>query len=106
MRVLIDECTPTRLRLHLPGHDVYTVRYMGWAGKKNGELLSLMTANGFTVLLTVDQSVRHQQNLTTAGVAVVVLIGPSNKYSDLLPLMPAACAALAAIRPGDVIEIR
>jgi hypothetical protein len=33
---------------------------MGWAGKKNGELLALMGADGFDVLLTVDQNIRHQ----------------------------------------------
>jgi hypothetical protein len=29
---------------------------MGWSGKKNGELLQLMTGQGFEVLLTVDQT--------------------------------------------------
>jgi len=40
-------------------HDVRTIREMGWAGK-NGELLALMGADGFDVLLTVDQNIRHQ----------------------------------------------
>lgn len=105
MRVLLDECVPHRLRNYLPGHAVMTVRYMGWSGKKNGELLALMTANGFEVLLTVDQALQHQQNLAAAGVAVILLVAASNQLPDLIPLMPAACAALATIRPGDVIEI-
>jgi hypothetical protein len=29
---------------------------MGWAGKKNGELLRLMNQEGFTILLTTDQN--------------------------------------------------
>ena len=105
MRVLLDECVPHRLRHHLPGHAVFTVGYMGWRGQKNGALLALMAANGFEVLLTTDQSVRHQQNLTAAGVAVVVLAADTNDVADLIPLMPAACAALATIKPGDVVEI-
>jgi hypothetical protein len=41
MRVLLDECLPRKLKNDLAGHDVRTVPDMGWAGKKNGELLQL-----------------------------------------------------------------
>jgi hypothetical protein len=68
MRILLDECVPRRLRQELPGHDVRTVQELGWSGKKNGELLQLMAGQGFEVLVTVDQSIRHQQNLQAAGV--------------------------------------
>jgi hypothetical protein len=105
VRVLLDECVPHVLRHHLPGHTAATVAYMKWQGVKNGALLALMAANGFEVLLTVDQSLRHQQNLKAADVAVVLLTAPSNDPSDLAPLMPAACAALTTIKPGDVVEI-
>jgi len=105
MRILIDECAPRRLRQHLPGHDVRTVHDMGWAGKKNGELLKLMAADGFEVLVTVDQNIRHQQNLAPLGVAAIVLIAPTNRLADLLPLMPSAQSALTSIKPGDVVEI-
>ena len=105
MRILLDECVPRRLRRELPGHDVHTVPEMGWSGKKNGELLQLMSGEGFAVLLTVDQSIRHQQNLQAAGVAVVVLVSPSNRRPDLVPLMPVALASLGSIKPGDVVEI-
>src|SRR5688572_4190495 len=105
MRVLIDECVPRKIRSELPGHDGFTVAEMGWSGKKNGELLGLMGASGFQALLTVDRSIRHQQNLAALGVGVVVLVAASNRLADLLPRMPAARAALSTIRPGDVVEI-
>lgn len=106
MRVLIDECAPARLRHHVPGHDVHTVHAMGWSGKKDGELLKLMAGGGFEVLLTVDQNIQHQQNLTASGIGVVVLVAATNRLADLLPLMPSAVAALGTIQPGDVVEIR
>jgi hypothetical protein len=102
---LLDESVPRRLGQVLPGHDVHTVPEMGWSGKKNGELLQLMAGQGFEVLLTVDQSIRHQQNLQAAGVAVVFLIAVSNRLADLVPLMPSALASLGSIKPGDVVEI-
>lgn len=105
MRILLDECVPRPLRRHFPGHDVRTIREMGWAGKKNGELLTLMAADGFEVLLTVDQNIRYQQNLVAAGVAMVVLVAATNRLAALLPLVSSALAALAVIKPGDVVEI-
>ncbi|MBI1913931.1 MAG: DUF5615 family PIN-like protein [Planctomycetes bacterium] len=105
MRILLDECIPRRLRRELPGHDVRTVPEMGWSGKKNGELLQLMTVQAFEVLLTVDQNLRHQQNLQASGIAVIVLIAPSNRLADLVPLMPSVQTALGSIKPGDVVEI-
>ena len=77
----------------------------GWSGKKNGGLLGLMSAAGFEVLLTVDQGIRHQQNLQGAGVAVVVMFGNSNQLADLAPLVPKVLLALETVRPGDVIEV-
>ncbi len=67
MRILLDECVPQRLGRELTGHAVQTVPQQGWSGKKNGELLGLMAAAGFEVLLTVDQGIPHQQNLPRPG---------------------------------------
>jgi len=78
---------------------------MGWSGKKNGELLQLMSHKGFTILITTDQNLRYQQNLQQAGVAVIVLVSPSNRLSDLLPLIPDARNILNTIAPGEVIEV-
>jgi len=78
---------------------------MGWSGKKNGELLQLMAGQGFEVFMTVDQNLRYQQNLHGAGIAVVVLVAASNRLADLVPLIPSALAALAIVKPGDVVEI-
>ena len=105
MRILLDECVPRRLQRELTGHDVRTVPEMGWSGKKNGELLALMVAQDFEVLITVDQNLRHQQNLQAVGVAVIVLVAASNRLADLMLLLPSAHVALSSISPGDVVEI-
>ena len=97
---------PRPLRRELAGHDVRTIQEMGWVGKKNGELLALMGGAGFEVLLTVDQSLRHQQNLASSGVAVVVMVAVSNRLADLGPLVPGVEAALRGIQPGDAVEVR
>jgi hypothetical protein len=105
MRILLDECAPRPLKRELIDYEIRTVVEMGWAGKKNGELLQLMSQEGFTILLTTDQNLRYQQNLRQAGIAVVVLVAPSNKLSDLLPLLPSARDVLNTVAPGAVIEV-
>ena len=63
MRILLDECAPRPLKRELADYEIRTVVAMGWSGKKNGELLRLMSQEGFTILLTTDQNLRYQQNL-------------------------------------------
>jgi hypothetical protein len=105
MRILLDECAPRPLKRQLVEYDIKTVVEMGWSGKKNGELLQLMSQEGFTILLTTDQNLPYQQNLQQAGVAVVVLVAQSNKLADLLPLLPDARKVLNTIVPGAVVEV-
>ena len=105
MRILLDECVPRPLKRELTDYQVRTVVEMGWSGKKNGELLQLMTQENFTILLTADRNLRYQQNLQSAGVAIIVLVAPSNRLPDLIPLIPKARNVLSAIAPGEVIEI-
>lgn len=77
---------------------------MGWAGKKNGELLSLMTGN-FDVFVTADQNVTYQQNLESVTVAIAVLVAQSNRLADLLPLVPELKEKLETIQAGDIVHI-
>lgn len=64
MRVLLDECLPRRLTRDLLGHDARTAPEMGWASKRNGELLTLATAEAFDVFLTADRNLSYQQDLS------------------------------------------
>jgi hypothetical protein len=105
MRILLDECVPRPLRRELAGHEVRTVVEMGWAGKRNGELLRLLTAEHFAVFLTTDQNLRYQQNLRGLQVAVVVLVAPTNRLADLVPLMPTVRAVLETMQAGAVVEV-
>lgn len=104
MRVLLDECMPRKLKDHLEGHDVRTVPEMGWASKKNGELLKL-AAGQFDVLITVDRSFAYQQNLSSLPIAVISLTARSNRLADLLPLMPKVRRVLPEIHPGEIRRV-
>jgi hypothetical protein len=104
MRLLLDECVPKRLRHELLGYEVKTVQDMGWAGIKNGALLRL--ANGqFDALLTVDQGIEYQQNLSGLEVNVVVLLAASNDVDDLRPLLPSVEQALLSLGTGQIVRV-
>ena len=51
----------------------------------NGALLALANAQ-FDVLLTVDQGIEYEQNLSGLSISVVVMTAASNDVDDLLPL--------------------
>ena len=106
MRLLLDECIDERLRHLFPNHDCQTARYANLAGLKNGRLLDAAEGAGLDVLVTVDQNIPDQQNLTTRKIAVLILCGPTNRLRDMAALAPAAVSALASIRPGDAVKIR
>jgi len=105
MRILIDECIDERFRNSLTGHDSQTARYAGLAGLKNGDLLKAAEAAKFDVLLTVDQGIEYQQNLTGRKVAIIIFRPKSNRLHNLLQLVPACLAHLESIQPGQIVSI-
>ena|ERR1700730_113709 len=105
MRILIDECIDERFRTFLPGHDCQTARYAGLAGLKNGDLLIAAEAARFDVLLTVDQGIEYQQNLTGRNIAVILFRVKSNRLKDLLPHIAACLIQLESIKPGQIVSV-
>jgi predicted nuclease of predicted toxin-antitoxin system len=106
MKILIDECMDERIRLSFFAYDCQTVRFAGFAGLKNGRLLDAAETAGFDVLITVDQNIPDQQNLTGRKLSIIVLCAQTNRLADVLSLVPAAIAELKSIHPGQVVTIR
>lgn len=104
MRLLLDECVPRPIKRDLVGHDVHHVVDMGWSSKRNGELLRLMVAERFEILLTVDHNLEFQQNLRASGVGVVVVFAQTNRLKELRPLVPQILEALGNVGPGVLIK--
>ena len=106
MKVLLDECMPgLDVSRMLIGHECQTVQKAGFSGKKNGELLGLAEKAGFDVLLTVDDNLSYQQNLTGRRIALLVIRSRLNRIEDIAPYIPTVLAALRSIKPGQVIRV-
>jgi predicted nuclease of predicted toxin-antitoxin system len=88
LRVLLDENVDCLLKSHFDSaFEVVTVPELGWAGLGDGDILHRADEQ-FDVLVTMDQNLPCQQNLSDFEVAVVVLDASSNAFSDVVELMP------------------
>ena len=104
-RVLLDECLPKKLKRQFVECSISTVPEMGWAGKKNGELMRVAHSE-FDVFVTADQNLRYQQNLAYAEIGVLVLIANDTRIETLTPLMPQVNLVVKTVLAGQAIEIK
>ena len=105
MRVLFDENMPHPLRRHFTGFIVRTVQEMGWAGVKNGNLLTLAEGQNFDVLLTFDRNLEHQQNMARRTIAIVIVAALDKRIPALLSMMPDILATVSAAQPGNIYQV-
>jgi hypothetical protein len=76
----------------------------GWSGLHNGELLRRASGQ-FDVLVTGDQNLEYQQNLSSLQLAIVVVVAPNNRVETFLALAERILAAIASARPGTVTRV-
>jgi len=72
MKILLDENLDRRLRTSIGSHDVFTARYVGLSGFKNGKLLEAAEKENFDLLITGDRSLRHEQNFVDRRLAIML----------------------------------
>ena len=88
MKILFDHNLPRRLREHLPGYEIRTVKEMNWEQLRNGALMMVAITAGFDVFVTMDKQLERQQNLAALPLPVVVLDGDSNALPVLIAFVP------------------
>jgi uncharacterized protein DUF5615 len=104
VRILLDECIDRRFAKEIKEHEVITVPQAGWAGIKNGELLSRAQSE-FDAFVTVDRNLSFQQNIPQFAIAVIVLQAPTNRLKDLRPLLPKLHQLLPTAPQGKVSRL-
>ena len=102
MRILFDQGTPAPLRSYLTEHEVKTATEMGWSKLSNGELLDTAERD-FDLLVTTDQALRSQQNLSGRKLAILVL--PFASWPKLASNAEKIASCVATITAGQYVEI-
>jgi hypothetical protein len=102
MRIIFDQGTPEPLRRGLSGHTVVTAFELGWSGLANGDLLREAEAQ-FDVLITTDQNLRYQQNLSGRRLAILVL--PTTSWPEIKEHQAEIVAAVNSVKAGEYREL-
>lgn len=105
MKLLLDENLPHQMRLEIPGHEVFTVSYMGWCGMEDGQLLESAAKAGFDALITNDRGVEFEQNPSSLPLSVVLLVVKTNTLQALRPLYAGLAQALKSLSPCCFIKV-
>lgn len=106
-KILLDENLPRPLaKLFTASLEVISVHDIGWAEKKNGDLIRSMLEEGFEYLLTADKNLQNQQNLDKYPVRLIVLRTFDNRFKTLVPFVAfIQDAILNADDSEQIIEI-
>lgn len=96
---------PRKLRRDLSDVYVRTVQEEGWAGLENGHLLRAAIGK-FDVLLTADQRLRYQQNISKFDIGIVVIETIDTTLANLRLLLPKIREAISAARPATVTVVQ
>ena len=88
----------------LPEHTVITAKARGWDRLSNGDLLKAAESAAVDLLLTTDQKIRFQQNLTDRKIAIVVLAG-TTKWSRVRLHHERIATVVNAATPGSYAEV-
>ena len=78
---------------------------MAWDTLKNGALLTEAEKSGFSVLITSDKGIKPQQAMKGRSIAVVIIRAPNNRLETHVAMISEITQVLAAIRPGQIIEV-
>lgn len=103
MKLLFDQGTPVPLRLYLLNHVVETAYEKGWNDISNGDLLKLAEAEDFDALITTDQNLRYQQNLSGRKIAIAVLM--TTNWPRIRKHAPTVTRIIDDLQPGSYVEI-
>jgi predicted nuclease of predicted toxin-antitoxin system len=105
IKVLLDENLPNPLARKFSDQiEISTVSDMGWANKKNGELVKAMVGNDFDILLTADKGIPHQQNLKKYPIKILLIRTRDTRMASLLPFVDKIEKAILTIE-SDVLEV-
>jgi hypothetical protein len=103
VKILFDANAPAPLARFLRGHEVVRADELGWQGLENGALLDAAEQAGFDLLLTCDQNIRYQQNLTSRKLAVVIL--SSNHWPALRQIADRIATAVDFVQTGQIVMV-
>lgn len=91
------------MRNYLTNHIVETAYEKGCSNLTNGDLLNLAEDEGFDALITTDQNLRYQQNLSGRKISIIVL--PTTSWPRIKSNVALIVQTVDNLNPGSYEEI-
>ena len=102
-RVLLDEGVPVGVRSLVAGLAVDLAAELGWVRLANGDLIAAAEQAGYELLITADQNIGYQQNMTGRRLALIVLM--TNHLDRIRDNAEGILPAVEAATPGPYATI-
>ena len=103
MRILFDHGTPRSIARSLAGHQVTRAAQLGWHELGNGILIQSAEEAGYDLLLSTDQNIRYQQDLSHRKIAILVL--SDQQWPNVRLHLDRIVAAVNGVKPGSYVEV-
>ena len=103
MKIRFNQGVPALLRRQLAEHVVDTAFERGWSNLRNSALLDHAEGDGYQLLVTTDQNLRHQRNLADRRLAIVVLLAAS--WPRIRQRVDAIRAVVEQLVPGQYLKV-
>jgi len=103
VKILFDQGTPAPLRYSLEGHSVFTAFEMGWSTLKNGDLIRAASDAEFHCMITTDQQLPYQQQLS--GMSISILILPTTSWPQIRQHKAFIAQAVRDLHPGKCLRL-
>jgi hypothetical protein len=87
----------------LLNHVVETAYEKGWNDISNGELLMPAESENFDALITTDQNLHYQQNLSGRKIAIAVLM--TTNWPRIRKHVTTVIQIIGDLQPGSYVEI-
>jgi hypothetical protein len=88
----------------IPEHEVVIAVTTAWRQIRDHRLVEAIQGK-FDVLVTIDRGFEFQHNISKLTFGIVIVHVRRNRMEYYRPLFPELSAAIAAIRPGQVIHV-
>jgi len=103
VKILFDANTSAPLARFLQGHEVVRADELGSQGLENGILLDAAEQAEFDLLLSCDQNIQYQQNLTGRKLTLVIL--SSNHWPTVRRFAARVATAVDFVQAGQLVKI-
>ncbi len=103
IRILLDNNVSIRLIPLLRPHEAVHASRVGWAALGNGDLIRAAEEHGYPVLVTSDQNIRYQQDLTRRQFSIIEL--STTRWPTIRDNVARLLAPIETITPGSYTTV-